>query len=223
LRILAWIKIQEYQHQFEFMFRSQPVEHELVRRSTRHLCPGRFWFLGFSIACVHAERGGRQRLVVGLGPGDLRAHRVVPKSGGRGDNPAAKHYQIAFEFERRGVTGEDGRAGQLECGLWRQRGAPASRIATSAGERGRPEARLARDPRGHVAVCAGCRAWAHGPWPVRCSCSVLPLGHWWVVTPPPRHGTIHTPSVGWTAERAWPETCSTSTPHALDRSGSDEF
>jgi hypothetical protein len=26
----------------------------------------------------------------------------VPKSGGREDNPAAKHYQIAFEFERRG-------------------------------------------------------------------------------------------------------------------------
>jgi len=146
---------------------------QVVRRSTRHLL--RF----FNCLCtLHADRGGRQRLVVGLGgPGDLRAHRVVPKSGGRGDNPAAKHYQIAFEFERRGVTGEDGRAGQLECGLWRQRSPAGSRIATSAGERGRPEARLARDPRGHVAVCAGCRAWAHGPWPVRCSCSVLPLGH----------------------------------------------
>jgi hypothetical protein len=35
-------------------------------------------------------------------------------------------YQIAFEFERRGVTGEDGRAGQLECGLWRQRRFPSA-------------------------------------------------------------------------------------------------
>jgi len=167
---------------------------QVVRRSTRHLL--RF----FNCLCtLHADRGGRQRLVVGLGgPGDLRAHRVVPKSGGRGDNPAAKHYQIAFEFERRGVTGEDGRAGQLECGLWRQRSPPACR-----GERKARGPFSSRSPWARGCVCRVPRL---GPRSVAGEMLVLGAPTRPLVAPPPR-----------------PETCSTSTPHALDRSGSDEF
>jgi len=64
----------------------------------------------------------------------------VPKSGGRGDNPAAKHYQIAFEFERRGVTVRVGElvSWSVGCGGNAAQQALESRLALGREEGPRP-------------------------------------------------------------------------------------
>jgi hypothetical protein len=105
-------------------------------------------------------------------------------------------YQIAFEFERRGVTGEDRRAGQLECGLCRG-------------------VRKARGPFSSRSPCV-CRVPRLGPRSVagEMVLGALPLAP---VTAPYTHRASVEPRKEPGRRHAPPP------PHALDRSGSDEF